>query len=533
MFRQLLAIALAACVFPATPKLNKEQRALHAASRLTFGPTAADLAAIQKLGVEKWIDQQLHPERIPESPELLQKLKKYDSLTLTNAEMVAQYPPPQLLRNRKQAGAPTPEQLLALRDGTPAEKRRILAAMEPEQRKKLLTRGAPGQIVYSDLAEAKLLRAVHSTHQLEELLADFWFNHFNVFFDKGFDRVLVTGYERDAIRPHVLGNFKDLLLATSRHPAMLFYLDNWTSVSTEGLEQLRRRFAGRKQKGLPGGQRATGLNENYARELLELHTLGVDNGYTQQDVTEVARCFTGWSIAGITEGAKFQFNALLHDPKEKEVLGQVIAAGGGEEDALQVIDILVKHPATAKHISTKLAQRFVADNPPPALVNRMAATFSRTQGDLREVMRTMLTAPEFWSPAVYKAKMKMPFEMVASALRATGATVENANAINQELRTLGQPLYRKVEPTGYYPFAEEWTNSAALLSRMNFGLQLAQNKVRGVRVDLSKAAETPAGVAQALLLQAPAAETMKALQGGGSREHMAGLILGGPEFQRR
>jgi uncharacterized protein (DUF1800 family) len=538
MFRNVLWISVAACVIAATPKLTKEQRELHAANRLTFGATTADLAAIRKLGVDKWVAQQLRPESIPENPELLERLKKYDSLTMTNAQLVEHYPPPQLLRNRKPANGPTAEQLLALRDGTPAEKRKILAGMDPEQRRKLLTRGAPGQIVYQDLAEAKLLRAVHSTHQLEELLADFWFNHFNVFFDKGFDRVLVTSYERDAIRPHVLGNFKDLLLATARHPAMLFYLDNWTSVSTEGLDQLRRRFAGRKQKGgaVPGGQRATGLNENYARELLELHTMGADNGYTQQDVTEVARCFTGWSISGITEGAQFKFNALLHDDKEKKVLGHVIPAGRGEEDALQVIDILVNHPATASYISTKLAQRFVADTPDPALVKRMSATFTRTRGDLREVMRTMLTAPEFWSPAAYKAKMKMPFEMIASALRATGARVENSTAIQQELKTPGQPLYRKVEPTGYYPFAEEWTNSAALLGRMNFGMQLAQNKVRGVRVALDErlgGRTEPADIAQALLHRPPGAETLKALQTGASPAHMAGLVLGGPEFQRR
>jgi len=497
MLRQFLCVFLAASLFPAAPKLNKEQRALHAASRLTFGPTASTLTAIQKLGVDKWVNQQLQPAKIAEDPALAERLKRYASITMTNAELMEKYP------------------------------------FRPGQAK-----NAAGNVrlVYVELAEAKLLRAVHSNRQLEELLADFWFNHFNVFFDKGFDRVLVTSYERDAIRPHVLGNFKDMLLATSKHPAMLFYLDNWTSVSTEGLEQLRR-FQRKKQKA-PGGQRATGLNENYARELLELHTMGVDNGYTQQDVTEVARCFTGWSIADIREGAKFKFNALLHDQKQKKVLGQVISAGRGEEDALQVIDILASHPATAKFISTKLAQRFVADAPPPALVARMAATFAKTHGDLREVMRTMLTASEFWSPAAYKAKMKMPFEMVASALRATGAQVDNTAAIHQELKTLGQPLYRKVEPTGYYSFAEEWTNSASLLSRMNFSLQLTQNKVRGVRVDLDRALNgrtAPAEIAQALLLHAPAPATLKTIQytTETNAAHIAGLVLGGPEFQRR
>jgi uncharacterized protein (DUF1800 family) len=486
MLRQFLCLLLAASLFPAAPKGSKEQRALHAASRLTFGPTAKDLASIKKLGVDRWVDRQLRPEKIAEDPALVERLKRYASIGMSNAGLMEKYP------FRRGQGKPAASNV---------------------------------RLVYLELAEAKLLRAVHSNRQLEELLADFWFNHFNVFFDKGFLRVLVTSYERDAIRPYVLGNFKDLLLATSRHPAMLFYLDNWTSVSTGGLEQRRRK-------------RAAGLNENYARELLELHTMGVDNGYTQQDVTEVARCFTGWSIAGIREGATFKFNAHLHDRKEKKVLGHVIPAGRGEEDALQAIDILANHPATAKFISTRLAQRFVADNPPPALVGRMAATFTKTHGDLREVMRTMLTAAEFWSPAAYKAKMKMPFEMVAGALRATSADVESSMAIQQELKTLGQPLYRKVEPTGYYPFAEDWTNSASLLGRMNFGLQLARNKVRGVHVDLDKALAgktAPAAIAQAILHHLPAPETIRMLENKPDTDpaRVVGLILGGPEFQRR
>jgi uncharacterized protein (DUF1800 family) len=336
------------------------------------------------------------------------------------------------------------------------------------------------------------------------------------------DRLLVTSYERDAIRPHVLGNFKDLLLATARHPAMLFYLDNWRSVSVAR----------------PGGRRAAGLNENYARELLELHTLGVDNGYTQQDVTEVARCFTGWSIAGLREDPQFRFLPRMHDQKEKRVLGRVLPANGGEADGLAVIDMLAAHPATAKFISTKLAQRFVADAPPPALIQRMAATFTKTHGDLREVMRTMLKSPEFWSSSAYQAKMKMPFEMVASALRVTGAQVANPAVLQQELRSLGQPLYRKGEPTGYYPFAEEWTNSASLLTRMNFGLALAQNKVRGIRVDLGKTVGTktnPTEIAQTLLLRPAAPETLQSIQNTPeiTPARIAGLVLGSPEFQRR
>ena len=495
MLRQFLALLLSLSLFPAAPtKLNKDQRALHAASRLTFGPTVTDLAAIHKLGVDKWIEQQLHPETIPENPALLERLKTFETLQLSNKDLIAQYP--------RKAG-----------------------------------KGAKNvQTVYRELAEAKLLRAVHSTHQLEELMADFWYNHFNVFFDKGADRLLVTSYERDAIRPHVLGNFKNLLLATTKHPAMLFYLDNWTSVSAENLDNLRDRF--QRKKAAAKKKRAAGLNENYARELLELHTLGVDNGYTQTDVTEVARCFTGWTIDGLRDDPKFLFRPLMHDRKAKTVLGQAFLPGRGEEDGLQVIDMLVRHPATAKFISTKLAQRFVADTPPPALITKMAATFTKTQGDIREVMRTMLKSPEFWAASTYNAKVKMPFEMVASALRATNATVTNSAAIQQEFRARGQPLYRKGEPTGYSPMAEEWTNSAALLSRMNFGLALVQNKVRGTRIDLTQTLANktkPTEIAQALLLRAPAPETLRAIESKSETNpaQIAGLVLGSPEFQRR
>jgi uncharacterized protein (DUF1800 family) len=317
---------------------------------------------------------------------------------------------------------------------------------------------------------------------------------------------------------------------------MLFYLDNWTSVSAENLDNLRERF--QRKKAAAKKKRAAGLNENYARELLELHTMGVDNGYTQTDVTEVARCFTGWTIDGLRDDPKFLFRPLMHDRKAKTVLGQAVLPGRGEEDGMQVIDMLVRHPATAKFISTKLAQRFVADAPPPALITKMAATFTKTEGNIREVMRTMLKSPEFWAPSTYNAKMKMPFEMVASALRATNATVNNSAALQQELRAQGQPLYRKGEPTGYSPMAEEWTNSAALLSRMNFGLALAQNKVRGTRIDLAQTLNNkvkPTEIAQALLLRAPAPETLKAIESKSETNpaQIAGLVLGSPEFQRR
>jgi uncharacterized protein (DUF1800 family) len=352
----------------------------------------------------------------------------------------------------------------------------------------------PPQVVARDLMEAKLLRAVYGNKQLEEVLTDFWFNHFNIFLDKGADRYMVTEYERDVIRPHVLGKFKDLLAATAKSPAMLFYLDNWQSVGPNAPQA-------RGRKG------SSGLNENYGRELLELHTLGVDGGYTQKDVTEAARCFTGWTIIQPQRGGTFTFNRRAHDDGEKTVLGVKIPAGGGIEAGEKVLDIVAHHPATAYFISKKLAMRFVADDPPEALLQRMAATFTRTDGDLRAVMQTMLQSKEFFSQAAYRSKMKSPLEMVASAARAVGADIDYAFPLANQVAQLGEPLYRKQEPTGYSNNSREWLNSAGLMARMNFALQLVDNKVPGVKVDASRLAKPD--------------------------DPIAGIALGSPEFQKR
>jgi uncharacterized protein (DUF1800 family) len=313
---------------------------------------------------------------------------------------------------------------------------------------------------------------------LEEVLVDFWYNHFNVFLEKGADRYLVTAYERDAIRPHVLGKFEDLLRATAQSPAMLFYLDNWESMAAQSAAQPPA-----------GKRRQRGLNENYGRELLELHTLGVDGGYTQKDVTEAARCFTGWTIRQPQRVAEFEFNPRMHDDGEKTVLGVRIPAGGGIDDGFQVLHLLAHHPSTARFISRKLAMRFVADDPPETLVNRMAATFLKKDGDLRAVLKTMFDSPEFWSRGAYRAKMKSPLEMVASSLRAVDAQVDFAFGLNNQLNQLGEPLYRKAEPTGYSNSGQEWLNSAGLLARMNFSIALVNNKVPGVKVDSARSSE--------------------------------------------
>ncbi|QOY85837.1 DUF1800 domain-containing protein [Paludibaculum fermentans] len=321
-----------------------------------------------------------------------------------------------------------------------------------------------------DLGEGKILRAVYSNLQLEEVLTDFWFNHFNVFFDKGADWYLTTSYERDAIRPNVLGKFKDLLIATARHPAMLFYLDNWQSVAP----------------GSQPRQKQRGLNENYARELMELHTLGVDGGYSQKDIIEVARCFTGWTIRQPQQGGAFYFAPRLHDRGEKTVLGVKIASGGGEEDGLKVLELLARHPSTARFVCRELALRFVSDNPPAALVDRMAKEYLKTDGDLRAVVRTMFESKEFWSAEAYKSKIKSPLEFVASAVRAGEANITFGFGLAQIVERLGQPLYKKAEPTGYSNKSEEWVNSSGLVARLNFAGALAANRVPGIQVDAAK-----------------------------------------------
>jgi uncharacterized protein (DUF1800 family) len=328
---------------------------------------------------------------------------------------------------------------------------------EPDERKEMRRQA---QIEVMRLQQEKLLRAVYSERQLEEVLVDFWFNHFNVFAGKGMVRAYVSDYERDAIRPHVLGNFRDMLGATAKSPAMLFYLDNWLS-------------------------KGSGLNENYARELLELHTLGVDGGYTQQDVVNVARAFTGWTMRP-REGSGFIFVPARHDRGEKIVLGHTIKAGGGVDDGERVLDIVAAHPATAKHIATELAIRFVSDTPPAALIDRVAAKFVDTKGDLREVMRTLLSSPEFMSPDAYRAKVKTPFEFVVSALRATGADVRVAMPLARSLKDMGMQPYFCQPPTGYDDTAASWVNAGALVSRMNFAVDLSKNAIRGVRVPLSE-----------------------------------------------
>jgi uncharacterized protein (DUF1800 family) len=352
------------------------------------------------------------------------------------------------------------------------------------------------QRVIEELATAKMTRAIYSDRQLQQVMDDFWFNHFNVFAGKGEDRYYLTSYERDVIAPHALGKFKDLVADTAKSPAMLFYLDNYLSADPRAAQRLaQERAMRRRARGgfnrVPQNTQAQnkkkqerGLNENYGRELMELHTLGVDGGYTQKDVTEVARCFTGWTIEKPRENPQFKFDERIHDPDPKIVLGKKIHAVG-MKDGEQVIELLAKNPNTAKFISTKLARRFVSDNPPPALVARMAQIFKSSDGDIRAVMHTMIYSPEFLTRDAYRAKIKTPLEFVASTVRALGTDVDTSMPLVQWVGRIGQPLYQCQPPTGYSDKAEAWVNTGALLNRLNFSLALAGNKVRGSRADIA------------------------------------------------
>jgi len=426
------------------------------------------------------------------------------------------------------------------------------------------------QRVIEELAMAKVTRAIYSERQLQQVMDDFWFNHFNVYAAKGEDKWYLTSYERDVIQPHTLGKFKDLVTATAESPAMLFYLDNFLSADPNAAQRqaaLRAMRQNRGRRGRPPLPQAPqnqqpkkntrGLNENYGRELMELHTLGVEGGYTQKDVTELARCFTGWTIDKPRVNPQFKFDEKLHDPDQKIVLKKKIH-GGGMKDGEQAIELLAKHPSTAKFISTKLARRFVSDNPPAPLVARMAKTFESSDGDIRAVMHTMIYSPEFWSRDAYRAKIKTPFELVVSAVRALGTDVDTAMPLVQWVGRIGEPLYQCQPPTGYADTAEAWVNTGVLLNRLNFSLTLAGNKVRGARADVGSllgvdATEPKVALERALqiflsgqaspttletlqkqldspqVLQAKLDDPVKKVDLG----VVTGLVLGAPEFQRR
>jgi len=671
-------------------QMDEQKRALHALNRLTFGPRPGDVQRVTAMGVDKWIDQQLHPEHISDAA-LDARLAPLRTIRMNTKELVENFPPPQVIKavmdgkeklpsdpvkravyeaqidrlehkdeqkkasavgpatpfvasalntnapapnssmansgsansastdggtasgtaaNSADASTPaptagkgkrTPEQAAQKRedklfaelkaqellDLPPDERMKRVLEMSPEDQRAMATmlRGAkadkftegmnpkqretfhalnnPQQVINDELIQAKLLRAIYSERQLDEVMTDFWFNHFNIYLGKGADRYMVTSYERDVIRQHALGKFEDLLVATAQSPAMLFYLDNWLSAGPNSEVAIGvdlRKNARRNPYARPHPRKkGTGLNENYGRELMELHTLGVNGGYTQKDVTEVAKVLTGWTIEEPRRGGGFRFAEKLHEPGDKIVLGHRIKEGG-EKEGRQVLHLLAHHPSTAHFISMKLAMRFVSDNPPPALVDRMAQTFLKKDGDIREVLKTMFKSPEFWSDDAYRAKVKTPLEFVVSSVRATNADVSDAMQLARQLNNMGMPLYGMQPPTGYSMKAEAWVNSSALLDRMNFSLALLNGKVKGTQVDPAQL--VPAGATAEDPHQVLAQLEASLLAGDISKQTheaiakrlddpqvaqrklddparapnlgmIAGLIVGSPEFQRR
>jgi uncharacterized protein (DUF1800 family) len=604
-------------------ELSPDEAILHALNRLAYGPRPGDIERVRQMGLAKWIDQQLNPNSIDDKA-VEARLENYPTLRLSTAKLIDQYPQPkqaekqaakqaqaqQEQRRSDAAAAVIAKDMQASKtrsggDATPAAtpvsapqettndpdaasganapasmkqdpatpgagKRDFLSGPDPNAVPRAIADDSKRPVrVVEELAMAKVTRAIYSERQLQQVMDDFWFNHFNVFAGKGEDRYYLTSYERDVIQPRALGKFKDLVFETAKSPAMLFYLDNFLSADPRAAERQAQERAMRQQARRGGfrvppprpqqqNKNVRGLNENYGRELMELHTLGVDGGYTQKDVTEVARCLTGWTIEKPRINPEFKFDERLHDPGPKIVLGKKIHAGG-MKDGEQVIDLLVHHPSTAKFISTKLARRFVSDNPPPALVARMAQTFQSSDGDIKAVMRTMIWSPEFWSRDAYRAKIKTPYELVVSAVRALGTDVDTSMPLVQWVNRIGEPLYQCQPPTGYADKADAWVNTGALLNRLNFSLTLAGNRVRGARTDVKsllgveataeprmaleravqvflggQAAPTTVDTLEKQLdspqvLQAKLDDPVKQVDLG----VVTGLVLGAPEFQRR
>jgi uncharacterized protein (DUF1800 family) len=509
----------------------------HFLSRTSFGPTSPDVDRVRQLGIAQILNEQLRPEGIDDS-EVERRIASLPTLAMSPAELMEDFPEPKQANNQKarqRGGAlpamnPSPE---SMAKPAPPE---MIPAMEGE---------GPRRIIM-ELGREQFWRAAYSQRQLQEVMVHFWMNHFNIYAQKGVDKWLLTSFERDTIRPNALGNFSQLLAATAQSPAMLFYLDNWLSVAPNG-------GAIRANAQRPQAERR-GLNENYGRELMELHTLGVDGGYTQQDVREVARCFTGWTIDRPRQGGGFVFRPRMHDYGEKVVLGHKIRGQGGLNDGIEVLQILAAHPSTAHFISLKLCRHFIADEPPASIVDRTARTFTESQADIPSVLRTILTSREFNSPAAFRAKVKSPFELVASSLRTLDAQTDAGAPLLGLIMRMGQPLFQYQAPTGYPDRASNWINSGTLLARLNFSMALAANRIRGTQLDLE--ALTPSADHQAIwdhLVQrtlggSVSLETQAAVMkrveelGAAGRGNpgafpqttlMTALLLGSPDFQRR
>jgi uncharacterized protein (DUF1800 family) len=590
----VVALALGALVMPAwaaddqPPPLTERQRIIHVLNRCGYGPRPGDVEWIEGIGLTAYMRQQLHPETIDDSA-LRAELAKFDTLNMSATELFRDFRDQQEANKQRKIQQADAEK----KSGATMTDASTNSASAQTVRPALarLLNGEPprrSQIAVAELQDAKIISAVDSPRQLYEVLVDFWSNHFNIDVRKGPCRVLKVADERDVIRPHVFGKFRDLLGASAKSPAMLHYLDNFENAAAREMspnEQRRRQqYLQQRNPGAPiepvdnKPKKVGGINENYARELMELHTLGVDGGYTQKDVQEVARCFTGWGVDPQT--GLFAFAPRRHDNGPKTVLGHEIPANGGIQDGETVLDILASHPSTAKFISTELCRRLVADDPPPALVDRVAAVFRSTDGDLRAVVQTIIYSPEFFSPQAYRAKIKSPFEFAVSAVRATGRTIVSDDLLPMNRRLameagatfdrnmdrimnaprksldiavieMGEPLFAYQAPTGYTEDSRKWVNAGALIARINFALALSEHKVVNVSapppdlirgVDSDKPQLVLDQLNQVLLHGEMAPATRATLekqildkQGNASTVNvpeLTALVLGSPEFQR-
>ena len=574
-------------------ELTEDEAITHAMNRLAYGPRPGDVEYVRKLSLEKWIDLQLQPNLIDDSA-LDARLQRYPTVTMSSKKLLEEFP------NADQAA-----KKLGITKGQYEEQQKskqqdalaqvIVTGNEnlDKAQQQLAKLQGPNRIL-AELTMAKVDRAVYSNRQLEAVMEDFWFNHFNVFANKGDDKWLVTSYVRDTIRPRTIGKFDDLLLATAKSPAMLFYLDNYLSADPAAVarnQQMKAMRQGRFQGGFAGGSMPTpgtfpgpvsgaqanganpntsaapaaaknkkdsGLNENYGREVMELHTIGVDGGYTQQDVIQMAECLTGWTIHEPRKDPAFFFDEKTHGEGKKVVMGKTFNYGG-QKDGEEALKMLANSPKTANFVSMELARHFVTDNPPPALIKRMAQSFQSSNGDIRTVLKTMIYSPEFWSKETYRAKVKTPFELVATTARAMNAEVTITLPLTQWVGRMGEPLFLCQPPTGYSDKAETWVNAGALLNRLNFALTFAGDKMNGATVDLKtilgddalrdpeaalarsvhvfldgQIAESTQQTLQARLkdpqiLQASLDDPVKEVNQG----LVVGLVLGTPEFQRR
>ena len=546
---------------PAGAPLTQDERILHVLNRLAYGPRPGDVERVKAMGLKAWMQQQLDPASIDDS-KLQARLADFPAMQLPLADMLAKYPTQQMIRqsmngnNTRPGGEaekaiynnqaerfkarkdnkangeaamdepdPLPEdahailaeapakrfsimchlslpQLRALRQALPqADRDHLLDGFTPQQHEVIAAFNAPRGLIEAEVIQTRLLSDILSERQLQQVMTDFWLNHFNVYVAKSQDApYYIAAYQRDTIAPRALGHFEDLLVATASSPAMLNYLDNSSSIGPHSTFASRPRLGNRPQQ-----QQASGLNENYARELMELHTVGVNGGYTQKDVTEVAKVFTGWTVGNnrtavsrmmgqtFSAGryrtnavsaednaiAHAQFDGDKHEPGKKYVLGTIIKEDGMKE-GMEVLHMLANSPQTAKFISTKLAVRFISDNPPQPVIDRMTATFLSTHGDIRQVLASMINSPEFWSREAYRSKVKTPLDYVISAARASGADVDGTSALANAIAELGMPVFGHQTPDGYSMTAEVWNNTASLVARMNFALALSTNRVQGV-----------------------------------------------------